>query len=162
MKIKKISAIVMAVIVLALISIYVVPSVYSNVTSDTKIYKALIDSTDAKTYVCPMHPEVTSDKPGDCPKCGMALVLKTDDNKEMSMNCCKDMEKCKLVGCDTDKCKGETGGCKGECMEKCKDMKEHKDMNMNDKDCRKECPMMKDKKDMKMDGGDCKSKCEHK
>ncbi|MDB5327128.1 MAG: hypothetical protein JWM57_2697 [Phycisphaerales bacterium] len=25
-------------------------------------------------YVCPMHPEVTSDKPGACPKCGMALV----------------------------------------------------------------------------------------
>lgn len=25
-------------------------------------------------YVCPMHPEVTSDKPGNCPKCGMALV----------------------------------------------------------------------------------------
>jgi hypothetical protein len=25
-------------------------------------------------YTCPMHPEVRSDKPGDCPKCGMALV----------------------------------------------------------------------------------------
>jgi Cu+-exporting ATPase len=24
-------------------------------------------------YTCPMHPEVTSDHPGDCPKCGMAL-----------------------------------------------------------------------------------------
>ncbi len=24
-------------------------------------------------YVCPMHPEVTSDKPGTCPKCHMAL-----------------------------------------------------------------------------------------
>jgi hypothetical protein len=27
----------------------------------------------AETYVCPMHPEVTSDAPGRCPKCGMAL-----------------------------------------------------------------------------------------
>jgi len=26
-------------------------------------------------YTCPMHPEVTSDHPGDCPKCGMDLVL---------------------------------------------------------------------------------------
>jgi len=27
-------------------------------------------------YSCPMHPEVTSDKPGKCSKCGMNLVLK--------------------------------------------------------------------------------------
>ena len=25
-------------------------------------------------YVCPMHPDVTSDKPGECSQCGMALV----------------------------------------------------------------------------------------
>ena len=25
------------------------------------------------SYTCPMHPEVVSDKPGSCPKCGMAL-----------------------------------------------------------------------------------------
>lgn len=27
-------------------------------------------------YTCSMHPEVTSDKPGKCPKCGMELVKK--------------------------------------------------------------------------------------
>jgi hypothetical protein len=25
-------------------------------------------------YTCTMHPEIQNDKPGDCPKCGMALV----------------------------------------------------------------------------------------
>ena len=30
----------------------------------------------AATYTCPMHPEVTSDKAGKCPKCGMDLVKK--------------------------------------------------------------------------------------
>ncbi|MDQ3072734.1 MAG: vitamin K epoxide reductase, partial [Bacteroidota bacterium] len=36
-------------------------------------------------YTCPMHPEVISDKPGKCPKCGMDLVLKSEQkgHKEM-------------------------------------------------------------------------------
>lgn len=29
-------------------------------------------------YICPMHPEETSDQPGKCSKCGMALVLKSE------------------------------------------------------------------------------------
>lgn len=28
-------------------------------------------------YTCPMHSEILSDKPGNCPKCGMKLVIKT-------------------------------------------------------------------------------------
>ena len=30
-------------------------------------------------YVCPMHPEVTQVMPGTCPKCGMKLILKKED-----------------------------------------------------------------------------------
>ena len=30
-------------------------------------------ATKAAKYTCPMHPEVQADKPGSCPKCGMAL-----------------------------------------------------------------------------------------
>lgn len=32
-------------------------------------------------YTCPMHPEVQSDKPGKCPKCGMTLVKKESGAK---------------------------------------------------------------------------------
>ena len=30
----------------------------------------------AATYTCTMHPEVITNEPGECPKCGMALVKK--------------------------------------------------------------------------------------
>ena len=30
----------------------------------------------ATVYTCPMHPEILSDAPGRCPKCGMNLVPK--------------------------------------------------------------------------------------
>ncbi len=30
-------------------------------------------------YVCPMHPDVTSDEPGDCPICGMDLVKRSTE-----------------------------------------------------------------------------------
>ncbi len=32
-------------------------------------------------YTCPMHPDVISDKPGQCPKCGMTLVPVNDQAK---------------------------------------------------------------------------------
>lgn len=49
--------------------------------------KALSDTTKkvkpAKVqYTCTMHPEVLSDKPGKCPKCGMALVKKEPAKKK--------------------------------------------------------------------------------
>jgi membrane protease subunit (stomatin/prohibitin family) len=35
-----------------------------------------LQSTKASDYTCRMHPEVHSDKPGKCPKCGMTLVTR--------------------------------------------------------------------------------------
>ena len=34
----------------------------------------IINQEKKSTYTCPMHPEIVQDKPGNCPKCGMALV----------------------------------------------------------------------------------------
>ncbi len=34
-------------------------------------------SVPGKQYTCPMHPEILRDNPGSCPKCGMALELRT-------------------------------------------------------------------------------------
>ncbi len=33
-------------------------------------------SGQAVKYTCSMHPDVVKDKPGNCPKCGMALIEK--------------------------------------------------------------------------------------
>jgi len=32
-------------------------------------------------YSCPMHPDVVADRPGDCPKCGMALTSAATQTK---------------------------------------------------------------------------------
>ena len=37
-------------------------------------------------YVCPMHPEVQQDGPGDCPKCGMHLVPKAEADAHAGHN----------------------------------------------------------------------------
>jgi hypothetical protein len=35
-------------------------------------------STSPALYVCPMHPEVTDDKPSKCAECGMTLILRKE------------------------------------------------------------------------------------
>jgi manganese oxidase len=50
-----------------------------GMTTEEKNVSNAIGAPQAQTgahYACPMHPEVGSNKPGNCPKCGMALVGK--------------------------------------------------------------------------------------
>jgi FtsP/CotA-like multicopper oxidase with cupredoxin domain len=41
----------------------------------------LLATAIAANYACPMHPEVTSDQPGRCPKCGMKLMVTALDSQ---------------------------------------------------------------------------------
>ncbi len=53
--------------------------------AQTKIKSESSKTTTKVQYTCKMHPEVISDKPGKCPKCGMALVKKTDTKKKTTV-----------------------------------------------------------------------------
>ncbi len=43
-------------------------------TMDHSGHKAGGSAATGAGYTCPMHPEVHSPTPGNCPKCGMTLV----------------------------------------------------------------------------------------
>ncbi len=49
--------------------------------------KSVTDSTkqDTVIYTCTMHPEIQSNQPGTCPKCGMALVQKKSSSSDHKM-----------------------------------------------------------------------------
>jgi transcription initiation factor IIE alpha subunit len=48
-------------------------------TTKPKMLNSKSDTTGKYVYTCPMHPEVITDKPGSCPRCGMTLVKKKVD-----------------------------------------------------------------------------------
>jgi hypothetical protein len=57
---------------------------------ESEVNEHAADST-KMSYACPMHPEVTSDQPGKCSKCGMDLVKKDDGTENMHSDTTKHM-----------------------------------------------------------------------
>ncbi len=66
---------VTAVLVLVALGLMIVVSGCGNKPA-AKVDNAPAAGAQVVQYTCPMHPEVISDKPGKCPKCGMDLVVK--------------------------------------------------------------------------------------
>lgn len=55
---------------------FLLPACNNNKTEKNKS-----TTTTKQTYTCPMHPQIITDKPGNCPICGMALVAFDKTNR---------------------------------------------------------------------------------
>jgi len=76
---KSFIAIITAVIVLSFSAMGQEMMSHKNHMDSTKVEKSMSkkqhkDAAKIVKYTCPMHPEVITNKPGKCPKCGMTLV----------------------------------------------------------------------------------------
>jgi periplasmic mercuric ion binding protein len=62
-----------------------VKTAYNNLPGCCKYDRkaATAATTSAASYACPMHPEVTSDAPGKCSKCGIDLVKSAKEPMKM-------------------------------------------------------------------------------
>jgi len=70
----------MAVAILFCVATIVAAHPTSSVSDTTKSKK--VKPVAKVQYTCTMHPEVVTDKPGKCPKCGMTLVKKDPAKKK--------------------------------------------------------------------------------
>lgn len=74
---------------------------HSKMKKDTTKMKMDHSKMEMKAmYTCPMHAEVKSDKPGECPKCGMNLKKIEMDHSKMDMkkdSTKMDMNRSKMV-----------------------------------------------------------------
>jgi len=76
---KKVTLMAIAVLFCGVASFAQPTTAVSDTTKTKKVKPAKVQ------YTCSMHPEVISDKPGKCPKCGMTLIKKAPAAKKPEM-----------------------------------------------------------------------------
>lgn len=59
-------------------------SVFAQDTAQKKM-KSASQKTEKATYCCPMHPDVTSNKPGTCSTCGINLTRSKKEQMKMEV-----------------------------------------------------------------------------
>jgi hypothetical protein len=84
----------------ALIGFYSYNAAYSYEKNTQAAGNSVADSTVVKIFTCPMHPEIISEKAGDCPKCGMKLELKENEEKQDSKSDIKNDNVMEHKGCN--------------------------------------------------------------
>ena len=74
---------------LTLMAVILFCSVTIVLASGLPVNKAVSDTTKARSkkvevqHTCGMHPDVISNKPGRCPKCGMGLIQRDTSKKDI-------------------------------------------------------------------------------
>ena len=118
-------------------------STVAQTTGATKQRKTQVVARQATDkYVCPMHTDVTSDKPGACTKCGMAM------EKRAAMSDAMHAKKHAVGGA----CEGKT---MAECMKNCQGKAKEECMKNCEGKTMKEC--MKNSEGKAMEG--CAKEC---
>ncbi len=79
---KKTTIVLAAFLVTALTACSGSNSSENTVTKDTATNDVMLIS--GVKYTCKMHPEIISDTPGHCPKCGMVLIKMKDTMMNMN------------------------------------------------------------------------------
>lgn len=74
------------IVLITALVLYSFQNTVAQITTEKRDSAVSLDSAKI-IYTCSMHPEIVSDKPGNCPKCGMKLIVK-DENQQMGMMMC--------------------------------------------------------------------------
>ena len=112
------------------IGLFTISTIQAQEKEQTKMKHEQMEKA---TYTCPMHADVKSDKPGECPKCGMNLKImkmKMDHSKMAKTYVCPMNSEA-----TSDKA-GECPKCGMSLVEKkMKKESKHKEHNIKKKSC---------------------------